>query len=87
MNLIVAFPNIVNKPKCSIKLAIMLLFALFMIIMYALELSVCLIEHHGIKTCWRAEVQLHPFICSGVHDTAVLSPRKEPATHERRIRT
>jgi hypothetical protein len=77
----------VNAPKCSIKLAIMLVFLSFVIIVYALELSVCLMEPHGIKTCWRAEVELHAVLCSDVHDTAVLSQRKEPGTRDRRIRT
>jgi hypothetical protein len=86
-NLIVAFRNIVNAPKCSKTLPIMRVFVLFVIILYALQLSVCLMKHHGIKTRWRAEVRLHPFVCSGVHDTAVLCPRKEPGTHDRRIRT
>ena len=85
--LLVAFRNIVNAPKCSTTLPILRVFVLFIIILYAPELSVCVMKTHSIKTRWRAEVQLHPFVCSGVHDTAVVFPRKEPGTHDRRIRT
>jgi len=85
--LLVAFRNVVNAPQCSIKLGIMRVCVLFIIILYALELSVCLMKHNGKKTRWRAEVQRLPLVCSGVHDTAVLSQRKEPGTRDRRIRT
>ena len=70
-----------------LKLGMTRVFLLFAIILYALELSACLMKHHGIKTRWREEVQLHPFVCGGVQDTAVLSARKEPGTRDSRIRT